>query len=229
MRLHDRRSVRCTLRDELYEGTQVSGVIAGGHLWRSWRPMRLSRHPLVRQGMARAAASSALVLLLAGCGFASGAAKQDAPVLLAQAGGICPLKVVYNTTLPTECVYDRSWNGATHVFSTPRRLWGVAYAFNCGARARDFSFVARLPGMDHMALPGAETHARRGSGYVMFSRQRMLDFLAGVPPEYSFDGKQMTIDLATPCTWHVKAILGSRSDVSAAVPAVPAVQRRWWK
>lgn len=179
--------------------------------------------------MVRSIVASILILTLAGCGMSSSSSQQDKGVLLAQAQGICPMKYLYNTKMPSQCVYDRSWNGATPIFRTPRRQWGVAYAFNCGHQPRDFTFVARLPGMDHMALGGPELHARRGSGYTMFSRSKMLNFLAGVPPEYSFDGKQMTIDLATPCTWRVRAIRGSRDAVASAVPPVPAVRPRWWK
>lgn len=170
-----------------------------------------------------------LFLSLAGCS-AGGSSSQgrSAPVLLAEARARCPAQVVYKT-LPRGCQYTRSWNGATSVFKTPHRLWGVAYAFNCGSRPGGFSFDARMPGMDHMALPGPEQHAKRGSGYVMFSRSKMLNMLSGVPPEYKMDGNLMVIDLATTCTWHVKAILGSQHHVQSAVPPVPKMEAAWWK
>ena len=103
------------------------------------------------------------------CGFGRTSADTASPIVLAEAGGICPPRVVYIRT-PTECRVTKQWNGATPMFNTPRREWGVAYAFNCGTRARDFFFDERLPGMDHMALPGPLLHAKHGSGYLMISR-----------------------------------------------------------
>lgn len=190
--------------------------------------LRCRRHLGRGRGVAGAGIAMALLAALAGCGSSTGSAHTDKPVLLAQAKGICPMKVVYNKQLPSECVYDRDWNGAIPIFKTPRRLWGVAYAFNCGSHPQSFSFDARLPGMDHMALPGPERHTTRGSGYIMYSRSRMLNFLSGVPSEFSFDGKVMTVDVASPCTWHIKALLGSQAAVASAVPPIPAMQPRWW-
>jgi hypothetical protein len=83
--------------------------------------------------------------------------------------------------------------------------------------------------MDHMALPGPELHGTHGRGSIMYSRSKMLNFIAGVPPEYRIDGHEMSIVIASACTWHVTAILGSPQEVAAAVPPVPAVAHPWWK
>jgi hypothetical protein len=175
--------------------------------------------------------AAALVVLgvLTGCGSGAGASRAAAPVLLAQAQGICPMQVVYNVTLPPECRFSRFWNGFSPVFKTPRRQWGVAYAFNCGARAGDFSFDAIMQGMDHMGVQGPSLHARHGSGYVMVSRDRMMGLIRNVPAEYKMDSEQMAIQISSPCTWHVKALLGSRTAVASSVPAIPRMQGRWWK
>jgi hypothetical protein len=116
----------------------------------------------------------------------------------------------------------------TPIFNTPRRQWGVAYAFNCGSRARDFSFAEWLPGMDHVAIPGIYHHARKGSGYTMIARSRTLAVLKGIPPQFKVDGTLMSVAVASPCTWHVKAILGSQQDVASAVPPIPRMKPAWW-
>lgn len=170
---------------------------------------------------------SIAVLLVAGCGTATLSPHRHTGVILADASGICPTREVY-TNLPPQCSYAHAWNGTTPSFTTPHRQWGVAYAFNCGARARDFSFVERLPGMDHMALPSTYRHARQGSGYTMISRRTMIELLREVPVPFKVDGALMEVNVASACTWHVKAILGSKGDVASAVPPIPAMRSRWW-
>jgi hypothetical protein len=63
----------------------------------------------------------------------------------------------------------------------------------------------------------------------MISKARMLDLINGVPPDFTVNGHEMAIDVASPCTWHVEAILGSKVEVAAAVPAVPSQQAPWWR
>lgn len=169
-----------------------------------------------------------VVILQTGCGAGTSASHDRKVTMLAEGKARCPAQVVYRP-MPSACQYTRSWNGATPIFKTPRYLWGVAYAFNCGARPGAFSFAARMPGMDHMALPGPDIRARRGSGYTMYSRSTMLNMLSGVPPEFKTDGELMAVDIATTCTWHVKAILGGKQDVESAVPPVPKMEPAWWK
>lgn len=171
----------------------------------------------------------ALLLLgvLAGCGAHTAAGRHNAPVLLAEARGICPAGEVYSSQHP-QCRTAHAWNATTPMFNTPHREWGVAYAFNCGLRPGDFTFVERLPGMDHMVVPGPFRHARTGSGAFMISRKTMLDLLKAVPAPFKIDGELMAVNIASECTWQVKAIRGSRQDVVAAVPPVPAMDRHWW-
>lgn len=188
---------------------------------------RMSPHRV--SGFVLPVAALTMLGVLAGCGSGSGVSHARAPVLLAQAKGICPMQVVYNVKLPPECRFSRFWNGFSPVFKTPRRQWGVAYAFDCGTRARDFSFDAIMQGMDHMGVQGPSLHARHGSGYTMISRNRMIGLIRNVPPEYKMDSEQMAIQISSPCTWHVKALLGSRTAVASSVPAVPPMQPRWWK
>lgn len=165
---------------------------------------------------------------LAGCGSNAVSGRGEAPKLLAQAEGICPTREIYASAHP-ECRTAHAWNATTPIFNTPRRQWGVAYAFNCGARAGDFSFVERLPGMDHVAVSGPFRHAQKGLGAFMISRKTMLDLLKTIPPQFEVDGSLMEVDIASACTWHVKVIRGSRRDVASAVPPVPTMKRRWWK
>jgi hypothetical protein len=167
------------------------------------------------------------LVALVGCGSNTITRLHSAPKLLAEAHGICPTSEIYSSRHP-ECRTAHAWNATTPNFRTPRRGWGVAYAFNCGAHAGDFSFVERLPGMDHMAVGGPFRHARSGSGFIMISGKTMLDLLKTIPPQFEVDGELMAVNIASACTWHVKAILGARQDVSAAVPPVPAMKKRWW-
>jgi hypothetical protein len=169
-----------------------------------------------------------VMMALAGCGTGATASHHASPVVVAEAEARCPIHLVYKS-LPRGCWYTRAWNGATASFTTPLRQWGVAYAFNCGSRPREFSFVARLPGMDHTGLFGRDIRARRGSGYRMYSRSQMVALRRGVPRELKFDADQLVIDVASECTWHVKAVLGSRQDVASAVPPVPMMKAAWWK
>lgn len=169
----------------------------------------------------------AVLILQCGCGTASNAAHHRSPVRLSEATAICPLQPVYRN-MPAACRWQHAWNGMTPIFNTPRRQWGVAYAFNCGSHPRDFSFAEWLPGMDHEALPGIYRHARQGSGYWMTDMSRMRALLKGIPPQFKVDGGLMSVAVASPCTWHVKAILGSRQDVASAVPPIPATKPAWW-
>jgi hypothetical protein len=173
----------------------------------------------------------AAVLLLAqtGCGISTTAAGHSPAVVLADAHGICPSHYIYGKTPPPSCLTARDWNGMSGVFKTPHRQWGVTYAFNCGSHAGNFTVDTRMPGMDHMGIPGPERHARKGSGYIMYSKKQMTDLIDAVPPEFAMDGRQMALMIASTCTWHVKAILGSKAEVAAAVPPIPAVQSPWWK
>jgi hypothetical protein len=171
---------------------------------------------------------AAMMTTLAGCGVGGKSAHHDVPVLLAQSQGLCPPHVVY-VRMPDACRFAHQWNGATPMFTTPRRLWGVAYAFNCGSQARTFSFDEWLPAMDHMIVGGVYRHARTGSGYIMIPKQTMIDLLNAVPREFKGDGAFMKVEIASECTWHVKAMLGSRRDVAASVPPVPAMESPWWK
>lgn len=172
---------------------------------------------------------SVLLLALSGCAVSTSSAGHSTAVILADAHGICPSHFIYGKTPPPECLTTRDWNGVSGVFKTPHRQWGAAYAFNCGSRPADFTVDMRMPGMDHMGIAGPELHARHGSGYTMISRKQMLDLISAVPPEFAVDGHEMALMISSPCTWHVKAILGSRQDVAAAVPPIPAVQSPWWK
>lgn len=172
-------------------------------------------------------AAGVLLLLQCGCSAGSNAAGHRPPVRLSEAAAICPLQPVYRN-MPPACRWQHAWNGMTPIFTTPHRQWGVAYAFNCGSRARDFSFAEWLPGMDHVALPGIYRHARHGSGYAVVPRSRLIAVLKGIPPQFKVDGELMSIAIASPCTWHVKAILGSRQDVASAVPPIPAMKPPWW-
>jgi hypothetical protein len=172
--------------------------------------------------------AAAALVALAGCAVMNNSAGDRAPVVLAQAEGICPSYVVY-VPAPDACQLTHQWNGTTHIFSTPHRQWGVAYAYNCGSRAREFSFDERLTAMDHMAIAGVYRHTRSGAGYVMISKRRMTDLVKAVPQEFKGDDAYMEVDIASPCTWHVKAILGSQHDVAQAVPPVPAMQSPWWE
>lgn len=167
--------------------------------------------------------------LQAGCSLPGQSAQphRARPVLLAEAQGICPLHQI-DVQSPLACRFSRVGNGATMSFDSPRRLWGVAYAFNCGSRAQNFAFVERLPGMDHMGLPAIVRHGKQGSGYTMISKQQMMTLLNAVPHNFEFDGAYTEVDVNSSCTWHVKAILGSRQDVISAIPSVPRMQRRWW-
>ena len=182
-----------------------------------------------RRGSFLAALASVLLLAQTGCGISTTSAGHSAPVILANAQGICPSHYIYGKTPPPQCLTARDWNGTSRVFKTPHRQWGVVYAFNCGSHAADFSVDTRMPGMDHMGIAGPERHGRHGSGYIMFSRKQMLDLIGAVPPEFTVDGHQMALMISSPCTWHVKAILGSKQDVAEAVPPIPAVQSPWWK
>lgn len=170
---------------------------------------------------------AAFLAALTGCDAIGKSTQAHQAVVLAEAQGICPDHIVYMRT-PDACQLTHEWNGTTRLFSTPRRLWGVAYSYNCGSRAREFTFVERLTAMDHMIIPGAYEHTRSGSGYVMISRRKMIDLLRAVPLQFKGDGAYMEVDVASPCTWHVKAIRGSRHDVAQAVPPVPPVRSRWW-
>lgn len=173
-------------------------------------------------------AITALTLaLLTGCS-ATASGRHHAATILAQAEGICPTGEVYSARHP-ECRTAHAWNATTAMFNTPHRQWGVAYAFNCGSHPGDFSFVERLLGMDHMVVAGPFRHARKGSGMFMVSRKSMLDLFKAVPPQSKIDGELMAVNIASTCTWHVKAIRGSRQAVASAVPPVPAMKKRWWK
>lgn len=167
-----------------------------------------------------------VLVALVGCG-SNTAPRHPAPKLLAEALGICPTSEIYSSR-HSECRTAHAWNATTPIFNTPRRQWGVAYAFNCGARPGNFSFVERLPGMDHMAVAGAFRHARSGSGFIMISRKTMLNLLKSVPRQFEVDGELMAVNIASACTWHVKAVLGARQDVATVVPPVPAMKKRWW-
>ena len=180
-----------------------------------------------RKTVLSTALAIAVLLLQCGCGAGTHTARHRSPVRLSDATAICPLHAVYRN-LPPACRWQHAWNGMTPIFTTPRRQWGVAYAFNCGSRPRDFSFAEWLPGMDHVALPGTYRHARHGSGYTMIARSRMSAVLKGIPPQFKVDGTLMAVAVASPCTWHVKAILGSRQDVASAVPPIPAEKPPWW-
>ena len=174
---------------------------------------------------------SATIILVAvtGCGANAASSTHSAPVVLTDTRGICPSQVVYGKTPPAACRFTRDWNGISGIFKTPHRQWGIAYAFNCGSHAGNFTADSRMPGMDHMGIEGPALHARHGSGYVMFSKRQMTDLIAAVPSEYKFDGKLMAVMIASRCTWHVKAILGSKQDVASAVPPIPTVRSPWWK
>jgi hypothetical protein len=63
----------------------------------------------------------------------------------------------------------------------------------------------------------------------MIPRSKVIDLLDAIPPEFQMDGGDMVVDIASECTWHIKAILGSRTDVAGAVPPIPAMARRWWE
>lgn len=170
----------------------------------------------------------AALATLPGCGRPRAAARHTSPVVLAEAQGICPTHVVYGTT-PDACRLTHWWNAATPLFTTPRRLWGVAYAFNCGSRAGDFGFDARLTAMDHMVVPGGSRHARSGTGAFMIPAHTMVELLKSVPQEFKGDGAYTEVDIASACTWHVKAVLGTRQDVVASIPPVPPVESPWWQ
>jgi hypothetical protein len=172
--------------------------------------------------------SIAALASLPGCDRPGAAGHHTSPVVLAEAQGICPTHVVYGTT-PNACRLTHWWNAATPLFTTPRRLWGVAYAFNCGARAGDFGFDARLTAMDHMVVPGGSRHARSGTGVFMIPAHTMLQLLKSVPQEFKGDGAYTEVDIASACTWHVKAVLGSHRDVAASIPPVPRVESHWWQ
>lgn len=168
-----------------------------------------------------------VLLFQTGCRFIGGSAHRDTPVVLAEAQGICPTHQV-DVSGPIACRSSRISNGGTIDFTSPRQEWGVAYAFNCGTRARDFAFVERLPDMDHMGLRGIVRHGKRGSGYTLISKQQMITLLNAVPQTYKFDAGYTEVDVNSPCTWHVKAILGSKQDVTAAIPPIPRMKSPWW-
>ena len=162
------------------------------------------------------------------CSSSAATSQHEAPTVLADVKAICPLNVVYVST-PRACQFARVWNATTPSFKTPRRTWGVAYAFNCGSRPRQFRVDTRLTAMDHMGVPGEVTHARHGRGYFMISGRTMKEMIKAVPPEYKADAGEIAVVIASRCTWHVKAILGSRKQVAAAIPPVPAMMAEWWR
>lgn len=170
--------------------------------------------------------ASVLIFILVGCSATR--SSDPAGLLVAEAHGVCPSDMV-NGRIPLQCRLSRIWNGTTPLFKTPLRQWGVAYAFNCGSRPRRFSFAELLPGMDHMSLPGVYVRARQKAGSFMISKKQMVNLLKTIPAQFTVDGKYTSVVVETPCTWHVKAILGTPTQVRAAIPPIPRVESPWWR
>ncbi|HZU12746.1 MAG TPA: hypothetical protein VFB58_07895 [Chloroflexota bacterium] len=173
-------------------------------------------------------ALSGVFILIAACAAPSSRSRADTALVLSHAAGICPSHIVY-VTGPAFCEFSRVGNVAVGNFRTPHRLWGIAYAFNCGRQPGQFTFAEWLPLMDHMALPGVARYGKHGSGYLMVPAGRWNSFIATIPSYLKFDGDWTAIAVNTTCTFHVVAIRGSRQDVSSSIPPIPVPERPWWR
>lgn len=120
------------------------------------------------------------------------------------------------------CRTNKFSNAATGGFAPPRGDWGIAYAYNCGKRASEFIVAVGDPGFD-VLLPRtyAWEHKRQGSGFYMETKWRMAA-LKSVPLLYR---TQVELYIATPCTFHIRAVLGGAAVVSHYVPPLPAFHK----
>jgi hypothetical protein len=97
--------------------------------------------------------------------------------------------------------------------------WGIAYAYNCGAKARDFRFGVANEGFDAAVMnSGPWLTGRQGRGYYMETKQTLLA-LYGTPELYRH---VVELYVLSNCAWHLRAVRGAATVVRNEVPSIPS-------
>lgn len=167
---------------------------------------------------------SALITTLALSSAANNAARPalalsrsiSSPPVFVDAQGTCPLRG--SAHVASVCRITKIGNAVAGLFDWPYRPWGVAYAFNCGPKPGDFYLVVGLPNLDGM-MPetGFDRRGRTGRGHYM-ETGRGDQTLHNLPAVYR---SPLNLEIASTCTWHVRAVLGASHLVAGYVPPVP--------
>ncbi|HLJ67849.1 MAG TPA: hypothetical protein VKX16_10870 [Chloroflexota bacterium] len=119
---------------------------------------------------------------------------------------------------PVFCRHTIFGNVAAGNFHLPFRPWGIAYAFNCGSRARNFVAAIGLINLDSFFRETEfSRHAIRGSGFYMETGRANESWRHIIPAYRATEN----VELSTICAFHVRAVYGRASVVARFVPPVP--------
>jgi hypothetical protein len=164
--------------------------------------------------------SRTLVLLtLTGCA-AVNASHESASLVFSESYGTCPMRFVRRAN--DVCFLTKSGNAVAGTFGTRKKPWGVAYAFNCGSRPKDFYLVVGLPNLDgDLPTTSMLRRGRTDRGFHLeLNAYRAVQNLNLVNGWGLLEG----IYIKSTCTWHVRAVAsGNPRIVARYIPPVPAV------
>ncbi|MGH2447407.1 MAG: hypothetical protein ACRDFS_02210 [Chloroflexota bacterium] len=157
-----------------------------------------------------------LLFALQGCGSSSSPSRGH---IFNEAYGRCPL-TSSTAGIAEVCGLRFNFNANAGIFHVRKSRWGIAYAFNCGRKPRDFYLQVAYANNDGgFGESSIVRHGRLGRGVKM---ETLTDHIAPGLPAYDHAEE---IELETSCSWHVRAVRGSKAEVKAKIPPAPPQYR----
>ncbi len=146
---------------------------------------------------------------------ALGKSHRSSPIF-AEAQGRCPLVPVSGS--PLYCRHTIYGNVSIGDFPLPFRPWGIAYAYNCGAKPGSFRAAVGVVNLDgYFPETNFNRQGKSQRGYYMETGRANKSWHQIIPAYRAIEN----IELDTTCSFHVRAVYGNARIVAKYVPAIP--------